>query len=125
MSTPNLAIAHIVAGQNQPEVTANTAFDALDNAENGLFSQAMADADQTPTAAQFYGAGVIECTGALTANRHLIVPNTKRVFIVNNKTTGGHSIIVETAAPSGTVSVAAGTPQLMYCDGANNIVAVS
>lgn len=125
MSTPNLGIAHIAANQNQPEVTANTAFDALDNAENGLLSVAMADADQTPTAAQFYSAGVIECTGADTADRHLIVPNTKRVFIVNNKTTGGHNIIVETSSPGGTVTVAAGTPQLMYCDGANNIVAVS
>jgi hypothetical protein len=28
--TPNLALAHIAAGQNQKEVTANAAFDALD-----------------------------------------------------------------------------------------------
>jgi hypothetical protein len=125
MSTPYLGIAHIAANQNQPEVTANSAFDALDGADNGLLSVAMADADQTPTAANYYANGIFECTGALTADRHLIVPNTKRRFIVNNKTTGGHNIIVETAAPAGTAIVAAGTPQLVYCDGADNIVAVS
>ena len=36
MSTPNLAIAHIAASQNQKEVTANDAFDALDQAICGL-----------------------------------------------------------------------------------------
>jgi hypothetical protein len=36
MSTPNLAIPHIAASQNQKEVTANDAFDRLDEALCGL-----------------------------------------------------------------------------------------
>ena len=35
MSTPNLAIPHIAAAQNQKEVTANDAFDRLDEAITG------------------------------------------------------------------------------------------
>lgn len=125
MSTPYLGIAHIVANQNQPDVTANAAFDALDGASNGVLQVALSGASVTLTAAQFDGYGILECTGALTANCNLIVPNTMRRFVVNNKTTGGHNVVIETAAPAGTVSVVAGTPQLVYCDGANNIVAVS
>ena len=123
MGTPNLGIAHIVANQNQPEVTANAAFDAFDGALTDVFSQAMADADQTPSTANAMSHMVIECTGAPTADRHLILPNTKKVYGINNKTTGGHNIIVETAAPAGTVSVAAGSPKIVYCDGANNFTA--
>ena len=44
MSTPNLAIAHIQASQDQKEVTANAAFDALDLAmtESGFWMSAPA-----------------------------------------------------------------------------------
>jgi hypothetical protein len=137
MSSPDLAIAHIAASQNQKEVTANAAFDQLDSSVNGLLQVAMGDADQTAifiataspplpaSATNFTAFGQFECTGALTADRHIIVPNTMRRFVVNNKTTGGHNVVVKTAGSGGTVAVAAGTPQLVYCDGANNIVAVS
>jgi len=125
VATPNLGIIHIATNQNSKEITANSAFDALDNAQNGKLSVAMADADQALTAGQFASAGIFECTGALTADRHLTVPNTLRVFIVNNKTTGGHNIIVKAGSGATTVNVAAGTPQLVYSDAANNIVAVS
>jgi hypothetical protein len=123
--TPYLGIAHIASSQNQKEVTANAAFDQLDAAANAVLAVAMADADKVLSAASFTSSAVFECTGADTADRHLTVPNTMRVFIVNNKTTGGHNVIVKTAGSGGTVTVAAGTPQLVYCDGANNIVAVS
>lgn len=125
MGTPNLGIQHVVAAQNQPEVTVNAGFDEFDGAITDLFSQAMADADQTPSTANAMTHMVFECTGALTADRHLILPNTKKLYVINNKTTGGHNIIVETAAPAGTVSVAAGSPKIMYCDGANNFVAIT
>ena len=125
MTTPNLGISHIASNQNQKEIVANLAFDQLDAAANGVLGVAMADADKVLSAASFTGAAAFECTGADTADRHLTVPNTMRVFIVNNKTTGSHNVIVKTAGSGGTVTVAAGTPQLMYCDGANNIVAVS
>lgn len=124
MSTPNLAIAHIQAAQAQKEVTANAAFDAFDGAITGKFTQAMADADQTPSTANALSHRIFECTGALTADRKLIFPNTSKDYIVNNKTTGGHNITVKAGAGA-TVNVAAGTPQLVYCDGSTNVVAVA
>jgi hypothetical protein len=41
MSTPNLNLAHIAAGQSQKEVTANAAFDGLDTAICGKLSIAI------------------------------------------------------------------------------------
>lgn len=123
MSTPNLGISHLAASQNQKEVTVNAGFDAFDAAITDVFSQAMADADQTPSSANALDHAVIECTGALTADRHLILPNVKKIYAVNNKTTGGHNIIVETASASATVSIAAGA-KWVYCDAANNFAQI-
>lgn len=123
MSSPNLGIVHVASAQSQKEVVVNAAVDALDKASNGKLSVAMADANQTLSAAQFTGSGIFECTGAMTANRNLTVPNTLRVFIVNNKTTGGFSVVVKSGSGS-TVSVGAGAQQL-YCDAAGDIVSVA
>jgi hypothetical protein len=123
MSTPNLGITHLAASQNQKEVTVNAAMDAFDGAISDVFSQPMADADQTPSSANALTHAVIECTGALTADRHLILPNSKKLYGVNNKTTGSHNIIVKTASSSATVSIAAGA-KWVYCDGANNFTQI-
>jgi hypothetical protein len=123
MSTPNLGITHLAASQNQKEVTVNAAMDAFDGAISDVFSQAMADADQTPSSANALTHAVIECTGALTADRHLILPNSKKLYGVNNKTTGGHNVIVKTTSASATVSIAAGA-KWVYCDGANNFAQI-
>ena len=52
MPSPNLAVTHVAAAQNQKEVTINDAIDALDNAMNRALSVAMADADLTLTSAR-------------------------------------------------------------------------
>jgi hypothetical protein len=124
-SSPNLGIALLAQSQNLKYVTVNAAIDALDNAGNGVAGIAMGNANQTLTAAQFTGSQVFQCTGSDTANRNLTVPNTMRVFIVSNQTTGGFGVVVRTSTPGTTITVAAGTAQLLYCDGSNNIVAVS
>jgi hypothetical protein len=49
MPSPNLAVTHVAAAQNQKEVTINDAIDALDNAMNQALSLAMADANLTLT----------------------------------------------------------------------------
>src|SRR5712691_12875245 len=95
MSTPQLAIQHIAAAQNQKEVTANAAFNALDNSDNAEVSFANTDADMTLTQAQLASGGCIKITGALTANRHVNVPAISRSFIFLNATSGGHSLIVQ------------------------------
>ena len=83
----------------------------------------MADADATLTAAQALATASIECTGALTAGRTLILPTARKLYDVANKTTGGYAIIVRTAAGSG-VAIAAGDEQLVRCDG-TDVVAVA
>lgn len=122
MGTPNLGIAYIAAAQNQPEVTANGAFDALDNSVNLEVSIAMTDADMALTQAQLASGGVIVMTGALTADRHINLPAAiGRSFIFKNGTSGGHNLIVQvTGAPGTTVTAAAsGALIQLYSDGAN------
>jgi hypothetical protein len=53
MPTPNLNITHIAAAQNQKEVTANAAFDALDKALTGVLPADFAAGDVTLTDTQF------------------------------------------------------------------------
>ena len=67
MPSPNLAVTHVAAAQNQKEVTINDAVDALDNAMNRALSVAMADADLTLTTSQANRHGLIVLTGNLTA----------------------------------------------------------
>lgn len=122
MATPNLGIVHIAAAQNQPEVTANGAFDMLDDSINLKVSIAMTDADKTLTQAQLASGGVIVLTGTLTADRYINLPVTiGRLFIFENGTTGGHNLIVQvTGAPGTTVTVTASVGLVpLYSDGTN------
>lgn len=94
MSTPNLAIPHVAASQNQKEVTINAAFDALDHATNREVQITYADADITLTSDQARRNAVIRCVGSMTARRRLTLPAGRRVLCVENRTSGGHSIEV-------------------------------
>lgn len=122
MSSPNLAIVHIAAAQNEPEVTANDAFDALDDASNLPVSIANSNADQTLTQAQLASGVQIKITGALTGDKHINLPaSIGRLFLFVNGTTGGHNLIVQvTGAPGTTVTI---PPSLgvvaLYSDGTN------
>lgn len=70
----NLLIDHIAAAQAQKEVTANTAFDALDKALCQFTNIALADAALTLTDAQMLGNMALKFTGALTAARIITIP---------------------------------------------------
>jgi hypothetical protein len=119
MSTANLAISHLAESQSSKEVTVNAAMDALDGALAGLLAVAMADADQTPSTANALSHIVFECTGALTADRNLILPTNKKLYIVANQTTGGHNIVAKTSAGTGVTIAAADGFVICYCDGTN------
>lgn len=124
MGTPNLGITHIAANQNQKEVTANAAFDALDEALCGGASISMTDANYTLTSAQALGNLAIVMTGTITAARNLIVPASRKPYLVSNQTTGGFNLTVKTASGTG-IAVAPGTNYAMlYCDG-TNVLSVS
>jgi len=94
MTTPNLAIPHVAASQNQKEVTINAGFDALDNATNREVVITFSDADVTLTADQARRNAVIRCTGTVTANRRLILPAGRRLLCVDNRVSGNRSIEV-------------------------------
>ena len=86
----------------------------------GRFVQAMADANQTVSAANSV-ANIIEVTGALTAQRALTLtrpPSSGAMVIVNNKCTGGFGITI--AFSSGTAfTIASGKCAIVYGDGTN------
>ncbi|MGI9421329.1 MAG: hypothetical protein ACR2RA_26165, partial [Geminicoccaceae bacterium] len=69
MTTPNIAVAHILQSQAQKEVTANATFDAFDNSANRALSLDLGDADLTLVADQANRNGLIIFTGTLTAAR--------------------------------------------------------
>ena len=91
----------------------------------GVLVVPMGDANQTPPNVQ---AWTIRCTGALTADRNLVLPltngltspvvNTGFGYMIHNVTTGGHNINVIGTSGAG-VLVAAGQPVWVYTDGTN------
>jgi hypothetical protein len=64
-------------------------------------------------------------TGALTGNVTLVVPASVQQYWINNQTTGGFLVTLESASPGATVSVGQGAQVILYCDGTNVITAVT
>ncbi len=62
---------------------------------------------------------VLACTGTLTANVNVVVPNLSKVYVVTNNTTGSFTVTVKTAAGTGVVIPQGGAPAMLYCDGTN------
>jgi hypothetical protein len=122
MSSPNLAITHVAAAQNQKEVTINDAVDALDAATQGLLSVDFTAGNVTLSDAQFRGASVFRAAGVSVA-RDLTVPAIKRMFAVDN---GAGSSTLTIKRGSNAIALDAGTAVLAYTDGTTNgLVALS
>ncbi len=83
----------------------------------GRITRAMADANQTLTHEQVR-ARIVEATGALTAQRNLVLPLTQGLTCIFNNTTGGFGVQAIGATGTGVV-VAAGKRALVYGDGTN------
>lgn len=117
-TTPNLAIDHIATNQYQKEVTANTAFDALDGAIAGRLDVALAAEDVVLTSAEALGHMVIRTTGSMTAACALIVPPNGKLYAVLHDASGGFNFTMKTASGSG-VTLIPGERAVVYCDGTN------
>jgi hypothetical protein len=79
---------------------------------------AMADANQTP-ASVVTDKYVLRLTGAITANRNLVLPLTPgRAWHIINACTGAFSVIVK-GATGATTTVANGSRALVVTDGAD------
>lgn len=113
MPVPNLDIDHIAEGQNQKEVTANEAFDALDLALTGVGEWPPAEAG--PSAAAFRRAFAWRPDATLTADASFAVPDVQRPFVVLNPS-DTHAIAVARGASAFTV--APGTAGWFFFDGA-------
>ena len=123
-TTPNLLLNHIVASQAQKEVTANAAFDGLDQALCQPSVIAMTDANLALTDAQMLGNMYLSFTGTLTAARTITVPAHAKLILIENDTTGGFALNVQ--LPSGTpIAFNAGDLKLLYCDGGTNLKTVA
>jgi len=119
MPSPNLAVTHVAAAQNQKEVTINDAVDALDNAMNRALSLAMADANLTLTSAQANRNGLIVLTGTLTAARVLTLPANHRRLAIRNATSGGQEVRAKYAGSGAEVIIVPGGTVLVQGNGSD------
>lgn len=83
----------------------------------GRLVKAMADANQTLSAAEAR-CQILECTGALTALRNLVVPLGAQQWTVFANTSGGYGVQVIGASGTG-ITVADGKRAIVYADGTN------
>jgi hypothetical protein len=125
-TTPNLAIEHILQSQAQKEVTANEAFDALDQAIAGLLEVDVSTGGTiTLDPAAALACKMLRLTGTLAADAAVVIPTNKKPYLVHNATAGGFAVTIRTAAGAG---VAVGSSlhdtALVYCDG-TDVVAIS
>jgi hypothetical protein len=123
-TTPNLGISHIDASQNNKEVTANTAFDVLDTALTDYLAVTVTGAVDVTPAGTIIQEAYVELVGALTANINLIIPASKRFYVIRHSATGGHTINVKSAAAgtNGAVLLSLSNIRTVYCDGTNVIL---
>jgi hypothetical protein len=83
----------------------------------GRFVKALADANYTLSTAEAQN-NILECTGALTALRNLVVPLTAQQWTVFANTSGGFGVQVIGASGTG-ITVADGKRAIVYADGTN------
>mgnify|MGYP001371987779 CR=1 FL=1 len=119
MSTPNLAIPHIAASQNQKEVTANDAFDRLDEAICGLAAISLTGQASplvlSPATALRSAVLQLDATHP-GGSFDVVVPSNRKPYTVRNLS--GGVVTLRTAAGSG-VSVADAQVKLLYVDGSD------
>lgn len=66
----------------------------------------------------------IECTGALTGARNLVVPSNRKLYFIYNNTTGGHAVTVKVAGQTG-VAVPAGKKMVLVSNGTDVVTATN
>lgn len=105
--------------------------DLVDQAVSGYTTQAITDGADTVITIPSGSTGVarnmyIECTGALTNNRNLVVPANRKLYFIFNNTTGspGFAVTVKVSGQPG-VSVPFGRKMLLVCNGTDIVEAVT
>lgn len=121
MPTPNLQIDHIIQSQAQKEVTANAAFDDLDQAITEKADIAIGGTGTYTVSLDESRNAISRLTGVLTGNRDYVVPTRDKIYIIDNATTGAYTVTVKTSAGTGVV-VEQGFKSIVYCDGTNVVM---
>jgi hypothetical protein len=123
MTTPHLAIPHILQSQAQKEVTANAAFDALDQAIAGLLEVDISPGGTiTVDPAAAIKCKLLRLTGTLAAEVEVVVPDNPKPYFVHNDTGGSHAVTVRTHAGAGlTIGSGANNTVVVYCDGTDGL----
>ena len=98
-------------------VTSYTDYRLATPPTTGKLVKAMADANQTLTAAEARNQ-ILEATGALTALRNLVVPLGAQQWTVYANTTGGFGVQVIGATGTG-ITIADTKRAIVYSDGTN------
>ena len=114
-TTPELKITHIEQSQASKEVTANAAFDDLDQAVAAYAPIAIGGTGAYVLTTDESQNRMIELTGVLTGNRTFEVPTDDRVYTIFNNTTGAFTVEVKTTAGTGVI-IDQGKHLRVYCD---------
>lgn len=108
---------------------ANAVFQQLEDAISGYVSVAHDDTPNltltalnglTDQARNMY----IKITAGITATRNVVCPTAEKLYLVENATSGGNSIVFKTVAGTG-VTIPNGKSRFVMCDGTNVIDAVT
>lgn len=126
----NLALELMATGDQSGTwgVTNNTNLGTLiEQAVSGYVTQAITDGADTVITIPNGATGVarnmyIECTGALTAGRNLVVPANKKLYFVYNNTTGGFAVTVKVSGQTG-IAVPSGKKISLVNNGTDIFVA--
>ena len=106
MASPNLAVTHIAASQNQKEVTINDAVDALDKAGNDVVDIDCSAGNTNVAAADYRRHFLLRLTGSPAAAFTLTLPDGKRVTAIHNTTS--RSATLRTTTLGTTLALPAG-----------------
>ena len=116
--TDNLAITEVAPNQDQKETTINNALNRLDNATQGALAISFTANARTLTADEFTNNLDFQL-GTLTATGTLTIPNTKRLFSVDNRNSGESCVV--TNGSGSTVSVPSGVLSIIRNNGTDVI----
>ena len=102
MPTSNLGVPTLVQSQANKIVSINEAFEAFDQATQGVATHDAEDGDLTLTVEQFSAAYLLDFTGAPGADRNITLPaNVRRSFGVRNSTGRPLTLQLDSVTDSG------------------------
>lgn len=118
MPTPNVQITHISATQDQKEVTANAAFNKLDDMVNASVTVQVAGNDQLTTTESYENTFIIlQNDSALAADFNFDMADTEKRWLTIHNLTGFTATLRNSAGGGVTIELLTGYLCVFYYDG--------